>query len=1033
VRRLLAGTTAFAALTGVVLVLPVYSEPAPEAVPVETSVEEVAMGSFSDPAPEAQVQEGTTDPVAGVPDTVPTLAVSATDVAEFSLVGVTWTLDPAVTDTVVQVRVRDLAGNWGTWTEVEAEGVEQAADADTGSRVRGGTAPLWTGPATAVEAELVTRSGAQPTDVQLDLVDPGESAADDSLGTPDIQETADAAVAIPPVFSRAQWGADETLMTWDEQYASTIKAATLHHTADTNNYSADQVPAMMRSIYRYHAVSLGWGDIGYNVIVDKYGRLWEGRSGGLASTVVGAHAGGFNTSTFGVSMIGNYDVVDTPQVMIDSVAAIIAWKFSLYGVDPRGTTTLTSGGTDKFAAGVRATLPTVFAHRDTKSTSCPGRYGYARLGEIRDKVAARIANSKTPIATRYDSDAGLRAWLGAPVGGEQSAAGVTWQVYANGARLYSSPTGGVRLVLGGILERYLSAGGPAVLGPPISDDAPTPDGRGAFVRFLHGDVYWSPATGSHLVRGEILKAWLATGGATGGLGFPTTSDAKTTDGRGYVVRFQGADIYWSQATGARYVMGSIRDAWLASGGTSGYLGFPATSDTVAGKGAFVRFQGGDVYWSPTTGTRIVRGDILDAYRAAGGATGYLGFPTTSDAATPEGRGYVVRFQGGDIYWSATTGARVVLGSIRDTWLATGGSGGYLGFPTTSDTPVPGKGAYVRFQGGDVYWSPTTGTRIVRGDILDAYRAAGGATGYLGFPTTSDAPTADGRGYVVRFQGGDVYWSAATGARIVRGSIRDAWLAAGGTSGFLGFPATSDTVSGKGAFVRFQGGEVLWSPTTGTRIVRGDILDAYRAAGGPTGYLGFPTTSDAPTADGRGYVVRFQGGDVYWSAATGARAVVGSIRDTWLTTGGSGGYLGFPTTSDTPIPGKGAYVRFQGGDVYWSPTTGTQIVRGNILNAWLAAGGATGPLGFPTTSDAKTADGRGYVVRFQGGDVYWSPWTGAQMVSGETARAYWQRGGSSSSLGFPTRSTYAVSGGMRTDFERGSMTWNATSGAVAVSQ
>jgi uncharacterized protein with LGFP repeats len=767
-RRLLAGTTAFAALTGVVLVLPVYAEPSPEAVPVETSVEEVAMGSFSDPAPEAQVQEGTTDPVAGVPDTVPTLSVSATDVAEFSLVGVTWAYDAAVTDTVVQVRVRDLDGAWGAWTEVSAEAAEQEAETDTGHPVRGGTAPLWTGPATAVEAELVTRSGAQPTDVQLDLVDPGESAADASLGDPDITETADAAVAMPPVFSRAQWGADENLMKWTPQYASTIKAATLHHTAGSNNYTADQVPGILRSTYTYHAQSLGWGDIGYNVLVDKFGRLWEGRSGGLASTVVGAHAGGFNTSTFGVSMMGNYDVVDTPQAMIDSVAAIIAWKFSLYGVDPRGTTTLTSGGTDKYAAGARVTLPTVFGHRDTKSTACPGRYGYARLGEIRDKVAARMANTKSPIATRYDSDAGLRAWLGAPVGGEQSAAGVTWQVYANGARLYSSPLGGVRLVLGGILDRYLAAGGPAVLGPPVSDDAPTPGGRGAFVRFQHGDVYWSPATGSQLVRGDILAAWLATGGATGG----------------------------------------------------------------------------------------------------------LGFPTTSDAPTPGGGGYFVRFERGDVYWSQATGARTVLGSIRDTWLATGGSGGYLGFPTTSDTPVPGKGAYVRFQGGDVYWSPTTGTQIVRGSILSTWLATGGATGPLGFPTTSDAATADGRGYFVRFQGGDVYWSAATG---------------------------------------------------------------------------------------------------------------------------------------------------------------TQVVRGSILSTWLAAGGATGPLGFPTTSDAKTADGRGYVVRFTGGDVYWSPATGSQVVSGAMAKTYWQRGGSSSALGFPTRSSYAVSGGMRTDFEHGSMTWNATSGAVAVSQ
>jgi uncharacterized protein with LGFP repeats len=720
-------------------------------------------------------------------------------------------------------------------------------------------------------------------------------------------------------------------MGWAPQYASTIKAATLHHTAGSNNYTADQVPAILRSTYTYHAKSLGWGDIGYNVLVDKFGRLWEGRKGGLASTVVGAHAGGFNSGTFGVSMMGNYDVAATPQPMIDSVAAITAWKFSLYGVNPRGTATLTSGGTDKYPAGARATLPTIHGHRDTKSTACPGRYGYARLGEIRDKVAAKLANTKSPIRTRYDSDAGLRAWLGAPVGGEQSAAGVTWQVYANGARLYSSSIGGVRLVLGGILDRYLAAGGPAVLGPPISDDAPTAGGRGAFVRFQHGDVYWSPATGSQLVRGNILATWLSTGGASGGLGFPTSSDAKTADGRGYFVRFQGGDVYWSQATGARYVVGEIRQVWGANGGAGGFLGFPTTSDTVVGdgRGAYVRFQGGDVYWSPTTGTRIVRGNILAAYRAAGGPTGFLGFPTTSDAPTPDGRGYFVRFQGGDVYWSQATGARIVRGAIRDTWLRTGGSGGYLGFPTTSEASAAnGRGAFSRFQGGDVYWSSTTGTRIVRGEILKAWLAAGGAGGFLGFPTTSDAPTPDGRGYFVRFQGGDVYWSQATGARIVRGAI----------------------------------------------------------------------------------------------------------RDTWLRTGGSGGYLGFPTSSDTAVAGgRGAYVRFQGGDVYWSPTTGTQIVRGEILKAWLAAGGATGSLGFPTTSDARTADGRGYVVRFQGGDVYWSQAIGARFVLGAMAKTYWQRGGSSSVLGFPTRSSYTVTGGMRTDFERGRISWNATTGAVSVSQ
>jgi hypothetical protein len=141
-------------------------------------------------------------------------------------------------------------------------------------------------------------------------------------------------------------------------------------------------------------VSLGWGDIGYNVVVDKFGRAWEGRSGGLASTVVGAHAGGFNYETFGVSMLGNYDIADTTPAMINMVAGVVAWKLSLYGVDPRGKVTLTSagGGTARYAKGVSVTLPTVFAHRDVGATACPGLYGYRHMDEIRGLVASKMAD-----------------------------------------------------------------------------------------------------------------------------------------------------------------------------------------------------------------------------------------------------------------------------------------------------------------------------------------------------------------------------------------------------------------------------------------------------------------------------------------------------------------------------------------------------------------------------------------------------------------------------------------------------------------
>src|SRR4051794_34271491 len=321
------------------------------------------MGSVEDPAPAADVQEGTTEPVAGVPDTAPTLTVRETDVDEFSLVGVSWANNPAVTDTVVQVRVQDADGDWGEWTEIGTETTQPNSDADAPPKLRGGTDPLWTGPSHGVEAELVTRSGAQPTDVKVDLINPGESDADAAiLGNPGITDQANAATAMPAVYSRAQWGADESLMTWAPQYSSTVKAAVIPHTAGSNDYTAAQVPSILRGIYRYHAVTRGWGDIGYNVLVDKFGRVWEGRRGGLSRPTIGAHTLGFNSYTFGVSMIGNYDTAPTTKPLIDSVVAFISWKLSLYHVNPLATTTLVSGGTDKWAAGRSVTFPTILAH-----------------------------------------------------------------------------------------------------------------------------------------------------------------------------------------------------------------------------------------------------------------------------------------------------------------------------------------------------------------------------------------------------------------------------------------------------------------------------------------------------------------------------------------------------------------------------------------------------------------------------------------------------------------------------------------------
>jgi hypothetical protein len=352
-------------------------------------------------------------------DGVPALTVSRPQAKRFSAVGVTWAQDDLVTDVTVQLRTKSAAGIWDDWSTIEQDDVEQtdgAPASSPGGEVRGGTAPVWTGTARGIEVIVQAQDGSTPRDVRVELIDPGKSPADASPGTPDITDQAHAAMTMPAIYSRAQWGADESLMGWNPEYAPTIKAATIHHTADGNTYSEADVPAIMRSMYAYHAVSRGWGDIGYNVVVDKFGRAWEGRAGGLASTVVGAHAGGFNTSTFGVSMLGNYDLVAPSAATIETVAAVVAWKFSLYGVDPMGTTTLISGGggTSRYPAGAAVTLPTIFAHRDVGATACPGQYAYSRMGDIRQRVAAKMAAGGGPAPAqtllRNTNTSGVAEW-----------------------------------------------------------------------------------------------------------------------------------------------------------------------------------------------------------------------------------------------------------------------------------------------------------------------------------------------------------------------------------------------------------------------------------------------------------------------------------------------------------------------------------------------------------------------------------------------------------------------------------------------
>ncbi|MEU7066453.1 peptidoglycan recognition protein [Streptomyces sp. NPDC046161] len=191
----------------------------------------------------------------------------------------------------------------------------------------------------------------------------------------------------PRIVTRKGWGADESLRESGFVYTSTVKAAFVHHTASGNNYACEDAPSVLRSLYRYHVLSEGWRDIGYNFAVDKCGTVYEGRAGGVAKPVLGAHTMGFNTNSMGVAVIGTFTSTAPPAAAVKAVAGLTAWKLGLFGVDPRAKTTLTSGGGNRFEKGTKVRMNVISGHRDGFATECPGRRLYDQLPPTRTTSA----------------------------------------------------------------------------------------------------------------------------------------------------------------------------------------------------------------------------------------------------------------------------------------------------------------------------------------------------------------------------------------------------------------------------------------------------------------------------------------------------------------------------------------------------------------------------------------------------------------------------------------------------------------------
>jgi hypothetical protein len=471
----------------------------------------------------------------------------------FSMVGVTWDRASG-RDVLVEVRTRGARG-WSNWTRLDVDPDNDA------SGTRAGTEPLWVHDATGVATRVRSADGS-PQGVKVVLVDPGtdpagttssagRTAASSTDGSPTY-------TPMPPMITRSQWGARADTGCDSPRYGSRTRGVIFHHTAGSNSYARSDSKAIVRSTQAYHMQGRGWCDIGYDFLVDKYGQIFEGRSGGVLLQVRGAHAGNYTVNTYdmGVSMMGNLDKVRPTAAMKSATVQLVGWRLGTNFLPAKGTYTI---------AGHR--LNRIAGHRDVynsgirpgTATACPGRYGYAWMkatGGLRDRVAAYIRD----YASANKSET---------------------------ARLGRAQTGDLNV-----------------------GEYPTEGGRKA--RFSYGDMYAKTPYGAHFVRGSVRTEYTAWDSEHGALGFPTTDIVDVVAGKQAFQRYEHGSIYRvPQSDGVNEAFGltqGVDDKYRELGEFDSDLGAPTSRVSTADGVDTATFEHGRIDYDRAAGVATVTYD-----------------------------------------------------------------------------------------------------------------------------------------------------------------------------------------------------------------------------------------------------------------------------------------------------------------------------------------------------------------------------------------------------------------------------------------
>ena len=610
-------------------------------------------------------------------------------VVGYGAVGVTWARGqrPADDSLGFEVRTRTDA-DWSRWMTLPYD-ADHGPDpsSEEARHARPGTDVLLVGKVDQVQVRSESTEGAPPADMTMSVIAPGhaettttEPAAIETAGltesvSADTAETgatdgldlqATTFTPKPVIYSRKQWGANERMRDRSSLHYFEVHAGFVHHTVNANNYSRAEVPGILRSIYAYHTQSLGWSDVGYNYLVDKFGRIWEGRAGGVDRPVVGAHTLGYNDWSFAMSAIGNYETVGPSDAMLQAYGSLFAWKLSLHGVDASSTNQRV--GTRTFKA--------INGHRDAGSTACPGRYLYAKI----------------PVIRRYAAKA-QRGWSGRELQPDLVGTAHPDLVVrrASDGQAFIVPTGGLLALKRPITQTGVWAGADTVVGSPDL----TGDGLGDLVvRSANGNASVRP--GSTTGFRDPIK----TTPAFAGRDLLTAVGDLDEDGHNDLVArnpdTNALNSYLGDGAGG-FVRRTVAGDWR------GYDKLAATGDLDGDRHVdlLARDADGRLWLHPGTGS----GSLGDRVQLAGGWGGYdtiTGFGDFTRDGEPD---LVVRLAGGSGYilpshGDATFGRRI--GPFER--LARGGAFSGVGNTTGNQAPD-----LVAKRGDDLVTIPHHGT------------------------------------------------------------------------------------------------------------------------------------------------------------------------------------------------------------------------------------------------------------------------------------------------------------------------------------